>query len=233
MFRLGATAGGNQNLARWVKNARKKSELPLDLARCGDGHYQGGASALVSLGLSYAGKGALRFAPAKTKINAATYLDIAENAYLPDCHALYGAPPSCAFQQDGASSHTANAVQQFCAEKFPRFWNKPQWPANSPDLNPLDYFAWGYLQAQVDKQKPACLDALKLAIKKCVDDMPLDMAQRAIMGFRKRAKLCIAAEGGPFKGKKLAGEGELLIDHPVVDHGAGEELDSADELGDE
>ena len=54
---------------------------------------------------------------------------------------------------------------------------------------------------------PKCSDSLKVAIKQIAEDMPLAMAQRAIIGFRKRVKLRIAAEGGVFKDKKLAGFG--------------------------
>lgn len=221
VFRLGACSGGNQNLVVWVKNTLKKAELPNDLILREDGKFQGGASVMVSLGLSYRGAGTLRFAPAGTKINAATYLEIIENTYLPDCHQLYGVPPDCVFQQDGATSHTANRVQAFCKERFPNFWDKNHWPANSPDLNPLDFFAWGYLQSQVDKKNPLCLDTLKVAIRQAVAEMPLEMVQKAVLGFEKRVGMCIEAEGGVFKHKKLVG-------HPIANAGAGEEEEGAE-----
>ena len=228
LFRLGACSGGNQNLVVWVKNYLKKHEVANDLILRDDGKYQGGVSVMVSLGLSYRGKGTLRFAPAKTKINAATYLEIVENTYLPDCRELYGVPPACVFQQDGASSHTSNAVQAYCKKKFPRFWAKREWPANSPDLNPLDYFTWGYLQAAVDKKKPVCLDTLKVAIKKSVEELPLELAQRAILGFHKRVKLCAQEDGGIFKGRKLKGGDAPLLDHPVVNPGDDGDADEED-----
>ena len=37
----------------------------------------------------------------------------------------------------------------------------------------LDYFMWGYLQAEVDKHKPQDMAALKYAIRKCVRETPL------------------------------------------------------------
>ena len=67
---------------------------------------------------------------------------------------MYGVRPDFVFQRAGRSSHTATAVQDFREERFPKFWSKTEWPANSPDLNPLDYFAWGYLQAKVDRKEP-------------------------------------------------------------------------------
>ena len=35
------------------------------------------------------------------------------------------------------------------------------WPARSPDLNPLDFFLWGYLKSQVYKPWPNSLDDLE------------------------------------------------------------------------
>ena len=109
------------------------------------------------------------------------------------------------FQKDGASSRTANVLQEYCRAKSPRFWGKEEWPSASPDLNVLGYFVWGYLQGKVDKRKPKCLDTLKLAIAQSLEEMPLEMVQKAILGLAMRAHLCIQAEGGVFKDRKLAG----------------------------
>ena len=155
---------------------------------------------MVSLGLSWRGKVSLRFAPSGAKINAADYIEIVENAYFQDCNRLYGFPPTCVSQQHGAISHTANATQAFLASKFRKFWPENDWPPNSPDLGPLDYFACGYLQAEVTKRRPACLDTLKLAIAQAVEEMPLDMAQRAIDSFPKRVELRIQKEGVRIQG---------------------------------
>ena len=69
MFRLGAMPGANKNFVVYVKNTLKKSDVPNNLILRGDGNYQGGRSVLVSIGLCYRAVGALRFAPAKTKVN--------------------------------------------------------------------------------------------------------------------------------------------------------------------
>ena len=46
------------------------------------------------------------------------------------------------FQKDGASPHTPDKSQAWCAEHFPSFIAKDRWPPNSPDLNLLDYCVW-------------------------------------------------------------------------------------------
>ena len=101
--------------------------MPTDLHLREDGRHKGGASAMVSIVLSFRGDGTLRVAPAKTKINAAQCREIVENTYLPDCHELYRVPPTCIFQKDGASSHTANAIEaRSSKDECPNFWSKAE-----------------------------------------------------------------------------------------------------------
>ena len=50
------------------------------------------------------------------------------------------------FQQDGATPLTAK---------------HNNWPPHSPDLNPLDFFLWGYLKDKVYTPKPATLQDLR------------------------------------------------------------------------
>ena len=46
------------------------------------------------------------------------------------------------FQQDNGTSHTHQETQDWCSQHFPSFIDKDTWPANTPDLNPLDYCIW-------------------------------------------------------------------------------------------
>jgi len=40
-------------------------------------------------------------------------------------------------------AHSAKLAQDWIATKSSEFIGKDEWPANSPDLNPLDYHVWG------------------------------------------------------------------------------------------
>ena len=62
------------------------------------------------------------------------------------------------FPQDGAQSHKSDQVQEWLSTKF---INKNQWPAHSPDLNPCDFFLWGYLKSRVYNPMPKDLADLK------------------------------------------------------------------------
>ena len=55
------------------------------------------------------------------------------------------------FQQDGATPHTAKHVLSWLHESFGDNFisfktEKKKWPPHPPDLNPLDFFLWGYLR---------------------------------------------------------------------------------------
>ena len=132
------------------------------------------------------------------KINAVTYKEIVEHTYLVDCWEHFGGQ-HFVFQQDGASSHTARTTQDYLDKNCPGFIKKTEWPASSPDLNPLDYFIWGYLQQAVDKEKPKDEVSLELAIRRAAAGMPLEMIRRGVDGFYKRVALCVEAEGRQFK----------------------------------
>ena len=68
------------------------------------------------------------------------------------------------------------------------------------------------------------MDALKVAVRAAVDDMPVDMVRSGVMHFYKRVCLCVESEGGVFKHKKF--EGEI----PIALHGElGGDEEGADE----
>ena len=74
------------------------------------------------------------------------------------------------FQQDGATAHTRNLSQKWCHDNFPSFIPKDRWPANSPDLNPLEYSIWNELVETMDwsqiQTKVALIQELKRAVKR-------------------------------------------------------------------
>lgn len=74
------------------------------------------------------------------------------------------------YQQDGATCHTARESIEWCTAHFPQFINKDRWPANSPDLNPLDYSIWNEFVQAINwnkvSSKPTLIKELKAAVKR-------------------------------------------------------------------
>ena len=74
------------------------------------------------------------------------------------------------FQQDNGTPHTQQKTQEWCCQHFPSFIDKDKWPANSPDLNPLDYCIWDEFAQAInwDKvtSKSSLISELKRGVKK-------------------------------------------------------------------
>ena len=105
--------------------------------------------------------------------------------------------------QDGATSHTTAVNLAFLLDKFRgRVISRRSehfWPPYSPDLNPLDFFVWGYLEAQVKRIKPTSVEELRAAVEDVARTVPEEMIRDAAKNVIKRCKACIAASGGHFE----------------------------------
>jgi len=61
------------------------------------------------------------------------------------------------YQHDGALPHFSQVVRQYLNHKFPNQWighgGAQNWHPQSPGLNPLDYYVWGYMKAKVNTRE--------------------------------------------------------------------------------
>ena len=92
--------------------------------------------------------------------------------------------------QDGATSHTTNLNLNFLTEKFCgrvifcRAQEGHFWPPYSPDLNPLNFCVWGYVQDQVRRIQPG-------AVEDVAGTIPEEMLRDAAQNVRKRMHACM------------------------------------------
>ena len=109
------------------------------------------------------------------------------------------------FMQDGASPHTTGQVMEFLNQKFQgRVISRKadfEWPAKSPDLNPLDYWFWGHCEAEVMRTQPLTLDDLKEEVESFARTVLADTVERSIMNVNKRIKMYKSEKGGHFEHK--------------------------------
>ena len=154
---------------------------------------------MVSAGVCYGGKGRLHCVPDKTKINAGYYTANLLPKLLDDCQNLL--ENDFVFQQDGAPAHTSQRTQEWLAINTPDFIEKDDWPPNSPDLNPLDYCVWGLMLAAYQKYrpKPSTKAELEVVLQIIWDNISQQSIDKAILGFRKRLRVCVNADGGHFE----------------------------------
>ena len=67
-------------------------------------------------------------------------------------------------QQDNTPAHRASETVHLLTHETPDFITPALWPANSPDLNPVDYQIWGKLQERVYCSQIRDVDQLKLRL---------------------------------------------------------------------
>ena len=103
------------------------------------------------------------------------------------------------FQQDGATPHTSDKSLAWLQQRFGgRLISRrcdPEWSAYSPDLNPLDFFLWGYLKDRVYQNRPETIEDLKQAIASEAHAIPRDMCKRVIDNFARRVQICLQRQG--------------------------------------
>ena len=161
---------------------------------------------MVSAILSWRGVSKPIFvADEKIKVNSQNFLKHLEDNLIPAIEQLY-LHKDFIYVQDSASSHRSNLVQTFLKEKLKkRYVANTEWPPNSPDCNPLDYYLWNEVSSKVyegSHRKPfTSLDELKARIeevwKNCTSD--LSSTRKAIKQFRPRLQAVADKNGGSIK----------------------------------
>ena len=99
------------------------------------------------------------------------------------------------FMQDGAPAHTANLTQVWCAEHFPGFWRKGEWPGNSPDLNPIENL-WSILKDSVSQMENVTkIEDLIFQVKKAWASIDPNILENLVASMPDRIKSVIDSRG--------------------------------------
>ena len=69
------------------------------------------------------------------------------------------------------------------------------WPANSPDLNPVDYRIWSMMQECVYQVPIQDVDQLRLRLVEMWAGLQQSVVDEAIDQWRKRLTACVHAQG--------------------------------------
>jgi transposase len=90
------------------------------------------------------------------------------------------------FQQDGASCHTGNKSIEHIGTLFN---NKlPFWPANSPDLSPIEMI-WALLKQKLQEKKHNTLEELKAHLIFLWNRVPIGLCKKLIAQFDRKIKI--------------------------------------------
>lgn len=107
------------------------------------------------------------------------------------------------FQQDGAGPHNARVVTDYLNRQFPGRWmgryGPIHWPARSPDLNPLDFFLWGYCKEMIYKKLPENVEELNNKLHNAIWALEDDIMEKIPRNLLRRMRACIEMNGGHFE----------------------------------
>lgn len=108
-------------------------------------------------------------------------------------------------QHDGAPAHYSRQVTNYLNESYTNRWigrgGTIAWPPRSPDLNPLDYFLWGYFKEAVYEKNITSEEDLRQKLNLVAEAVKINTrALRSLKrNFMRRCWLCIRAGGRHFE----------------------------------
>lgn len=109
------------------------------------------------------------------------------------------------FQNDGAPCHFAARVRNHLNDRFPGRWigrgGPIAWPPRSPDLNPIDFFVWGYFKEIVYAKEIRSLAELQAKLRDAQETIKNNRMAfiRLRQNFFRRCRLCIEHGGRHFE----------------------------------
>ena len=111
--------------------------------------------------------------------------------------------------QDGATPHRTNKVFEILNEYFnhrviglnyPKFCGGGlEWPPYSPDLNPCDFFLWGYVKDRTYTTQITSIDELKTKITDIVTKIPKETLHSIFDSFYSRLKNIVKMNGNLYQ----------------------------------
>ncbi|CAD6184964.1 unnamed protein product [Caenorhabditis auriculariae] len=141
------------------------------------------ASVMVFAGITADGKTPLIFVDPEVKVNQPILTTDTDHGPTSKT------APRSSYQRDS----------RVVSRQFSEFISAADWPASSPDLNPMDYAVWIYLSEKVSSKNYPSIKALKTALIKKWDEIDDDYLRAVIDAYPKRLKAVIKAKGGSFE----------------------------------
>ena len=154
-------------------------------------HVYGGFSAAGTTQLVIAsGTAGFKLPGAGKGVNAEEYQHILQEHLLPAARRMFKGA-NWQLLHDSARPHTAQSTQEFLKR---RAQVVAHWPANSPDLNPIENL-WSWVQRRVNKMHVADMGSLKAAVFKAWSQIPPALLRELAASMTKRLQLVVKSKG--------------------------------------
>jgi len=121
-------------------------------------------------------------------MNAEFYVEILER-HIPEIRKLMGR--HWRLQQDNDPKHTSRLAQSFINENIPELLD---WPANSPDLNPIENL-WNLVKRNVEKKMPQNQKDLIQFMVEEWNSIPNSVLKNLVNSMKRRCELIIENNG--------------------------------------
>ncbi len=131
------------------------------------------------------------WSPQSTQPSTRNFL---EHFMLPSADKFYG-DADFIFQQDLAPAHTAKGTKSWFNDHGVTVLD---WPANSPDLNPIENL-WGIVKRKMRDTRPNNTDELKATVKETWASIPPQQCHKLITSMPRWIEAVIKAKGAPTK----------------------------------
>ena len=136
------------------------------------------------------------------------YKELLESKFFP-CAKKRGLVKTFHFLQDGATPQRTKEVfeaiynvygNRVIGLGYPKFAHGGiEWPPYSPDMNPCDFFLWGYIKDHCYSENPTTPEELMKAIKKTVNSISDEILSQFLYIFRKRIDCCSSGDDEHFE----------------------------------
>ena len=124
-------------------------------------------------------------------VNSYEYQKIIKDSQIVDILNQQHGEGNWYFMQDGAKPHVSHQTLLFLNKRMSLLDN---WPANSPDLNPIEHL-WAILKYRMRERKPKTIQELIDVIMEEWESIDMSLINSLVESFEKRLKLVIH-EGG-------------------------------------